>query len=54
MNTRLFALGLISLISWSAPASAQDPLTSQLVETEGLDIGTSTSEIAITSQSPCC
>lgn len=35
--------------AWSTPAAAQDPLTTQLVEREGLEIGISTSEIAITS-----
>ena len=49
MRTRLLALMLSAFIGLSMPARAQDPLTSQLAETEGLDIGTSTSEIAITS-----
>ncbi len=49
MRAHLLALALFATIGISFPASAQDPLTSQLAETEGLDIGTSTSEIAITS-----
>ncbi|MFN3832628.1 MAG: TIGR02186 family protein [Allorhizobium sp.] len=49
MRARLLALALIGLTQFSAPATAQDPLATQLAETEGLDIGTSTSEIAITS-----
>lgn len=49
MRARLLALLLSAILGMSLPAVAQDPLTSQLAEREGMDIGTSTSEIAITS-----
>lgn len=49
MKATLLALAMAILTAWSTPAAAQDPLTTQLAEREGLEIGISTSEIAITS-----
>ncbi|AOG11696.1 MAG: TIGR02186 family protein [Alphaproteobacteria bacterium] len=49
MKATLLALTIAMFTAWSTPAAAQDPLTTQLAEREGLEIGISTSEIAITS-----
>lgn len=49
MKATLLALTMAMFTAWSTPVAAQDPLTTQLVEREGLEIGISTSEIAITS-----
>ena len=49
MRAQLFALFVILGTGLAVQAAAQDPLATQLSEREGLDIGTSTSEIAITS-----
>jgi uncharacterized protein (TIGR02186 family) len=49
MKAAFLALALATLAACSTPAAAQDPLTTQLAEREGLEIGISTSEIAITS-----
>ena len=49
MKATLLALTIAMFTAWSNPAAAQDPLTTQLAEREGLEIGISTSEIAITS-----
>lgn len=49
MGGRLLVLALALFAALSLPAAAQDPLATQLTEREGLEIGISTSEIAITS-----
>ena len=49
MKAAFLAFALATLTAWSIPAAAQDPLTTQLAEREGLEIGISTNEIAITS-----
>jgi uncharacterized protein (TIGR02186 family) len=49
MGARLLALVLALLGALSLPAAAQDQLATQLAEREGLEIGISTNEIAITS-----
>lgn len=49
MGARLLVIALALFAALSLPAAAQDPLATQLTEREGLEIGISTSEIAITS-----
>lgn len=49
MGARLVVLVLALLAALSHPVEAQDQLATQLAEREGLEIGISTSEIAITS-----
>jgi uncharacterized protein (TIGR02186 family) len=49
MGARLLVLAFALVAVLSLPVAAQDPLATQLAEREGLEIGISTSEIAITS-----
>lgn len=49
MGARLLVLAFALVAVLSLPVAAQDPLATQLAEQEGLEIGISTSEIAITS-----
>lgn len=49
MGRLLFALPTLALLLYGGVAAAQVPLATDMTGKEGLDIGTSTSEIAITS-----